>query len=69
MRNNFFFMWEKIETLYHATIEAMSNRKGEKLVTHNQEYKKQKKTKNEGYMHFLLGMKHAYLLTTISCKF
>ena len=47
----------------------MSNRKGEKLVTHNQEYKKQKKTKNEGYMHFLLGMKHAYLLTTISCNF
>ena len=38
-------MWETIETLYHATIEAMSNRKGEKLVTHNQEYKKQKKQK------------------------
>ena len=35
-------MWETIKTLYHATIEAMSNRKGKKLVTHNQECKKKK---------------------------
>ena len=33
-------MWEIIETLYHATIEAMSNKKGEKIVAHNQECKK-----------------------------
>ena len=52
------FMWETNKTPYHAIIEAMSNRVGKKLVTHNQEGKK----KNfEGYMHFLLGMKHAYL--------
>ena len=25
----YFLMWETIETLYHATIEAMSNKKGE----------------------------------------
>ena len=42
-------MWETIKTLYHATIEALSNRKGKKLVTHNQECKKKK---IEGYMHF-----------------
>ena len=57
-------IWETIETLYHATIEVMSNRKRNKLVAHNQECKKKKKKKkNEGYMHFifLVGMKHAYL--------
>ena len=38
----------------------MSNKKGEIfLVTHNQECKKKKK--NEGYMHFLVGMKYADL--------
>ena len=55
--NKNFFMWETNETPYQAIIEAMSNRVGKKLVTHNQEGKK----KIEGYMHFLLGMKHAYL--------
>ena len=48
-------MWETIETLYQATIEAMSNKKGGKLVAHNQEckiFKKKKKKKFEGYMHF-----------------
>ena len=56
--NKIFFMWETNETTYHAIIEAMSNRVGKKLVTNNQEGKKKK---IEGYMHFLLGMKHAYL--------
>ena len=35
-------MWETIETLYHATIEAMSNKKGKELVTNNQECKNKK---------------------------
>ena len=61
MRNNFFFMWEKIETLYHATIEAMSNRKRNKLVAHNQECKKEKKKKKKVIWIFLVGMKHSYL--------
>ena len=52
MRNNFFFMWEKIETLYHATIKAMSNRKRNKLVAHNQECKKEKKKKKRLYEYF-----------------
>ena len=56
--NKNFFMWETNETPYQAIIEAMSNRVGKKLVTHNQEGKKKI---FEGYMHFLLGMKHAYL--------
>ena len=38
MRSKFSFFGEKIETLYHATIEAMSNQKGgEGWGTHNQE--------------------------------
>ena len=45
---------------FFATIETVSNKK-EKilLVTHNQECKKI--IIIEGYMHFLVGMKHAYL--------
>ena len=59
-------MWETIETLYHGTIEAMSNKKGKKLVKHNQECKKKKKKekkKKKDICIFLIGMKHAYLLT------
>ena len=37
MRSKFFFFGEKIETLYHATNEAMSNKKGGGWGTHNQE--------------------------------
>ena len=51
----------KFSFFFLATIETMSNKK-EKilLVTHNQE------CKNiyiyiEGYMHFLVSMKHAYI--------
>ena len=55
-----------IKVLVFATIETMPNKKGKKfLVTHNQECKKKKKKKKiEGYMHFLVGMKHddLYLL-------
>ena len=54
-------MWEKIETLYHATIEAMSNWKRNKLVAHNQECKKEKKKKKKVIWIFLVGMKHSYL--------
>ena len=42
-----------------VTIETMSNKKGKNLlVTHNQEYKKIIIAR---YMHFLIGIKHAYL--------
>ena len=53
-------MWEKIETLYHATIEAPT-KMGKKLVIHNQECKKKIKKKNlNDICIFLVGMKHAY---------
>ena len=50
----------KFSFFFLATIETVSNKK-EKilLVTHNQECKKKKK--NEGYMPFLVSMKHAYI--------
>ena len=62
-------MWETIETLYHATIEAMSNKKGEKIVAHNQECKKIIII-IEGYMHFFSRHETCLsILTTISCNF
>ena len=62
-------MWETIETLYHATIEAMSNWKRNKLVAHNQECKKEKK-KKKGYMNiFSRHETFLSILTTISCNF
>ena len=62
-------IWETIETLYHATIEVMSNRKRNKLVAHNQECKKIK-IKNEGYMHFFIRHETCLsILTIISCNF
>ena len=52
----------KFSFFFFATIETVSNKK-EKilLVTHNQECKNKKIKKNEGYMHFLVSMKHAYI--------
>ena len=52
----------KFSFFFLATIETMSNKK-EKilLVTHNQECKNKKIKKIARYMHFLLGIKHAYL--------
>ena len=60
VRNNWFEIWNFYSNLVvFATIETMSNKKGKIfLVTHNQEYKKYI---IEEYMHFLVGMKHAYL--------
>ena len=72
MRNNWFFFyvrnnWFEILNFYSnlvvfAAIKTTSNKKGKKiLVTHNQKCKKKIKIKFEGYIHFLIGMKHVYL--------
>ena len=60
MRNNWFEIWYSCSNLVvFATVGTMSNKKGKKnLVTHNQELKKKI---IEGYLHILVGMKHAYL--------
>ena len=60
-------MWETIETLYHATIEAMSNKKRGEI---NNTQSRILKILIEGYMHFF--SKHEIclsILTTISCNF